>query len=346
MSLRIDTTELISGAYVVGDTGLGVVGADVPASGEHGPSFLYNDLALPADAGKEVRGLIVTPPSSGSLFAHEDGSFEFTGSSAGAYSFTYRLFVDGADMGTASASFTVGAGGITASVSGSGLVAYSGTAAVVASIGSGSSVTAAVAAAGSVSYTGAAAVAASMIDTPTNTEPVTVAESKQAARISDTSEFDEMIPGLITAARQMAEQETGRELVRKTRRSTFVDWPAADLVLPVYAAESVAISYWGESGWTALDSGAFAFYELGTGTGIAPAIGSSWPALSPVAGGPRVRVDVTAGPADPATADACIKQYIKALVSWWIDNPGAAAQGNMQPAPYLRNLLDPVRLWA
>ena len=235
---------------------------------------------------------------------------------------------------------------LTVAVAATGSVTYTGTAAVVATIFSGSAVTATVAATGSITYTGTAAVVASVVDTPTSTEPVTLAEAKQAARISDTSDFDEMIPGLITAARQIAEQETGRELVRKTRRSTFADWPAADLVLPVYAAESAAISYWGPSGWTALDSGAFAFYELGTGTGIAPAIGGSWPALAPVAGGPRVRVDVTAGPTDPTTAEACIKQYIKALVAWWIENPGAVAQGNMQPAPYLRNLLDPVRLWA
>lgn len=241
---------------------------------------------------------------------------------------------------------TAGAVVVDAAVAATSSITYTGTAAVVATIVDLSMLTAAVAAAGSVTYAGTAAGVASVIDTPTSTEPVTLAEAKRAARISDTSDFDEMIPGLITAARQMAEQETGRELVRKTRRSTFVDWPAADLVLPVYAAESVAISYWGEGGWAALDSGAFAFYELGTGTGIAPAIGSSWPALSPVAGGPRVRVDVTAGPTDPTTAEACIKQYIKALVSWWIDNPGAVAQGNMQPAPYLRNLLDPVRLWA
>lgn len=236
--------------------------------------------------------------------------------------------------------------GFEASVAATGTVTYTGAAAVVATIVSASDLTAAVAAIGSVTYTGTAAVVASVIDTPTSTEPVTIAEAKAAARISDTSAFDDMIPGLITAARQLAEQETGRELVRKTRRSAFSDWPAADLVLPVYAAESVVISYWGASGWTSLDGAAFAFYELGTGTGIAPAVGTSWPALSTVAGGPRVRVDVTAGPADPTSADACVKLYIKALVAWWIDNPSAVVAGSLQPAPFLRNLLDPARLWA
>jgi hypothetical protein len=110
MSLRIDTAELISGAYVLGDTGLGVLGSAVPSAGEHGPSYLYNDLSLPADANKEIRGLIVTAPSAGTFFAFEDGSFSLVGAPDGTYTFTYRLFVDGADLGTATATITIGGG--------------------------------------------------------------------------------------------------------------------------------------------------------------------------------------------------------------------------------------------
>jgi hypothetical protein len=108
MSLRIDTAELISGAYVIGDTGLGVLGSTVPSTGEHGPSCLYNDLSLPADNDKEVRGLIVTPPAAGAFFAYEDGSFSLVGAPDGAYTFVYRLFVDGVDLGTAAATITIG----------------------------------------------------------------------------------------------------------------------------------------------------------------------------------------------------------------------------------------------
>lgn len=110
MSLRIDTTELISGAYVIGETGLGVLGSAVPSTGEHGPSFLYNDLALPDDADKEIRGLIVTPPSAGTFYAWEDGSFSLVDAPDGEYAFVYRLFVDGADMGVAAVSITIGDG--------------------------------------------------------------------------------------------------------------------------------------------------------------------------------------------------------------------------------------------
>lgn len=108
MSLRIDTAELISGAYVIGETGLGVLGSDVPSTGLYGASYLYNDLTLPADASKEVRGLIVTPPSAGTFYAWEDGSFSLVGAPDGVYTFVYRLYVDGVDLGTATDTITIG----------------------------------------------------------------------------------------------------------------------------------------------------------------------------------------------------------------------------------------------
>ena len=136
MTCRVDST-LIAGACVVGDRGLGVLGSVVrstTATGEHGPGYLYNDWQAGDDA-KEFRGLIITPPASGALFAYEDGSFNFTAPADGSYNFNYRLFVDGVDLGTAVASFTVGAGsGITAAVAATGSIIHTGTAAVAASI--------------------------------------------------------------------------------------------------------------------------------------------------------------------------------------------------------------------
>ena len=107
MSLRVDTS-LIPGALVVGHRGLGVLGSDIPSTGDNGAGYLYNDLTLPADAGKEVRGLILTQPSAGSLFAYEDSSFEFSGAPDGIYTFTYRLYVDGVDTGTGTSTLQVG----------------------------------------------------------------------------------------------------------------------------------------------------------------------------------------------------------------------------------------------
>lgn len=100
MSLRIDTSEWIAGSLVIGDVGGGVLGSDIPSAGESGPPYTYNDLSLPADANKEICGRITTWPSAGTLFAHEDTSFEFTGAPNGTYTFQYQLYVDYVPVGS------------------------------------------------------------------------------------------------------------------------------------------------------------------------------------------------------------------------------------------------------
>lgn len=108
-SLRIDTSELIAGALVIGETGLGVLGGVVPSSGEYGPSCLYSSLSLPADASTEIRGLVIATPSAGVLFIWEDGSFTLTGAPDGAYTFTIRVYAAGVDLGAAVVSMSIGA---------------------------------------------------------------------------------------------------------------------------------------------------------------------------------------------------------------------------------------------
>ncbi len=108
MSLRVDTSSLITGALVCGDRGLGVLGSDIPSDGDAGAGYIYNDLTLPADASKEVCGRITSWPSSGTLFAYEDTSFEFTGAPDGRYTFGYTLYVDGVSSGSATVTLDVG----------------------------------------------------------------------------------------------------------------------------------------------------------------------------------------------------------------------------------------------
>lgn len=108
MNVRADVASLIPGKLVAGNRGLGCLGSAVPATGTNGPGYLYNDLSLPADAGKQVRGLILAPPAFGTFFAYEDSSFTLKDVINGYYSFSYRLFVDGVDAGTATATITVG----------------------------------------------------------------------------------------------------------------------------------------------------------------------------------------------------------------------------------------------
>lgn len=98
MSHRYDSAW-ISGAHLFGNAGLGVLAETIPDDGDDGASYLYNDLSLPADNGKEICGRITTWPSSGTLTAYEDGSFEFDAAN-GSYSFQYQLYVDGVATGS------------------------------------------------------------------------------------------------------------------------------------------------------------------------------------------------------------------------------------------------------
>ena len=119
MSIRVDSSPLITGAVVVGDPGLGVLAEAVPSTGEHGAGYLYDSLEFPADSGKEVRGLITTWPTLGTLTAFEDSSFEYDGPTD---SFAFQMYVDGVAVGTPqTVTVTVGA---TTSVSSDVTAAY------------------------------------------------------------------------------------------------------------------------------------------------------------------------------------------------------------------------------
>lgn len=180
-------------------------------------------------------------------------------------------------------------------------------------------------------------------------EPVTLAEAKPALRLDD-DRFDALLPGLISAARQLAEQETGRLFVAQTWRAELSDWPAADEPLHVYRPTAVAITYWNGSTWASLASNLYAYAadDIGSGTVFAPALTTTWPTLGAIAIGPRVRIDLTAGlPADQADqVPAAVKAFITAVAGQLIQSPDLTATQAMQAHPLLSRLLDPWRLYA
>lgn len=97
MSIRVDSTPWIAGAVVVGDPGLGVSAEAIPSTGENGAGIAYSSLSFPADTGKEVRVVLTSWPSSGTLILYEDTSFEYDGPS---FSTNYQLYLDGVAVGT------------------------------------------------------------------------------------------------------------------------------------------------------------------------------------------------------------------------------------------------------
>ena len=105
------------GQRVCGTPKSGVLGSLIPATGDNGAGYTYNDLSLPADNAREICGRITAWPSAGTLYAYEATSFEFSGAPDGSYSFAYQLLVDGVavgsptsvalSVGSATAQFTV-----------------------------------------------------------------------------------------------------------------------------------------------------------------------------------------------------------------------------------------------
>lgn len=176
--------------------------------------------------------------------------------------------------------------------------------------------------------------------TPPAVEPVTLEEAKIAARIDGSTAFDALVPGLIRAARETAEQETGRQFMAQTHRTELADWPASSDIISVHQATAAAVSYWTGSAWATLAGSAYEFGAVGNGTALAPALGTAWPTLGDKVVGPRVRIDLTAGTTDAADVPECVKLYIKACVAYAIDNPSDPA-----PPRSLASLLDSARVY-
>lgn len=178
-------------------------------------------------------------------------------------------------------------------------------------------------------------------------DPVTLDEAKLAARVDNdlgaTSSLDPLITGLITAAREAAEQLTGRKYRPQVLRQELVDWPAADEGIPVYGATACVVRTWNGTGWTVLSGTAYEYAadDLGTRTVLAPVIGTSWPTLIERAVGPRVQIDLTTG---GAAVPEQVKLFIKAQVSAWVNNPDALANRQLDVSPLAARLLDAEKL--
>lgn len=108
--MRVDSNQLIAGRCVVTEyPGHGIQAQDIPATGDNGAGYLYNDIAAQgALATDELRGQILTLPAAGTFTPYEDSSFSFTGAPDGVYTFTYRGFRNGVSYGDYTVTMTVG----------------------------------------------------------------------------------------------------------------------------------------------------------------------------------------------------------------------------------------------
>lgn len=109
MSHVVSSSAPISSAHTVkAYSGFGILGADIPTTGDNGGSPVLNDGVTSTS---EYHWRVETAPSDGDLTIYPDLSFiwDGTGVADGSYPWVYRLFEDGVSQGTATVSQTVGA---------------------------------------------------------------------------------------------------------------------------------------------------------------------------------------------------------------------------------------------
>lgn len=178
-------------------------------------------------------------------------------------------------------------------------------------------------------------------------EPVTLAEAKLAARV-DGTEFDALIPSLITTARRFAEQVLNRSIIEQTWECVLDAFPDAEIELGWPKVQGiVSLSYVDTTGATVnLDPSLYVLDNDTLPGWVLPADGTDWPDTYGTVNAVRVRFLAGYGQ-ETDTVPEEIKTYIKAHVALWLRQVEAASDKPMTPVPFLENLLDRERWsWA
>ncbi|MXQ13836.1 head-tail connector protein [Microvirga makkahensis] len=160
-------------------------------------------------------------------------------------------------------------------------------------------------------------------------EPITLPEMKAYLRLDDDGQ-DDLLTGLIRAARLMVEAASRRLLIEQGWRVVMDRWPKGGRVLlplsPVLAVDRVRV----------LDA-------AGAATDIAPDSieldGASDPPCMTVLEAPEpgkarngIEIELRAGyGATPETVPDCLKLAIKILVAHWFENRGDVAGAQVLP---------------
>lgn len=130
--------------------------------------------------------------------------------------------------------------------------------------------------------------------TPAASEPVSLAEARLQCKVdSDDTSHDDLLEGLITAAREYAEHYTGRALASVTLEAALNEFPSCDgeIALPMPPVTSIAsIKYTDPSGSEqTVSSGDYALSTYGDSRTVTLNYGNSWPSTQDVPDSVRVR---------------------------------------------------------
>ena len=186
--------------------------------------------------------------------------------------------------------------------------------------------------------------------TDATVEPLTLAAAKAHLREEqDETHNDQLIAGLITVARQAAEDRLQRTLIQSTWLRTLACFPAAggavELHMPrVISVESV--HYINAAGaLTLLDPSAYELEATAEPGLLLPVHGLRWPFVQARPGAVRVQYKAGYG-ATAATVPAPIVQWIKlALTDLWA-NRSRSAERPVLPQEFADGLLDTYKIWS
>lgn len=174
-------------------------------------------------------------------------------------------------------------------------------------------------------------------------EPVSLAEAKAFARRTTATE-DALFTALITAARQVCENEIQRALLPQSWEKTLDVFPD-EIELPYPPVTSVTSLKFNDVDGNpqTLNPTSYRLDSASEPAWIVPAFGLTWPATH--ASVNAVTVEYVAGYANAAAVPEAIKTWIKLMVNHYYENREASIPGvTLQPIPFIGGLLDPYRV--
>ncbi len=187
---------------------------------------------------------------------------------------------------------------------------------------------------------------ATLADNTTTTYTDNIADaSLGAAAPSTNTTADPLLRMLISGARKVAEDRTGRALITQTWEQVLDAFPTSELELGMMPIQSItSVKYYDSAGvLQTLDA---ADYVLDTDTipgWLLPAADVDWPATYDMAQAVVVRFVAGYG-ATGASVPSEIRMWISSQVAASYRNPTGLMEGKAQPLPFVDHLLDAYRI--
>ena len=187
---------------------------------------------------------------------------------------------------------------------------------------------------------------ATLSDNTTTVYADNVADSSLGAGAPGTNTTtDPMLGMLITAARAVAENITGRSLITQTWEQVLDKFPAKEIEIGMLPIQSItSVQYYDSDG--VLQNVSPTDYVLDQDTlpgWVLPAYNVSWPDTYDMAQAVIIRFVAGYGAAG-SSVPANIRMWISAQVKAAYENPSSLMDGKYVCLPFLDGLLDPYRL--